>query len=419
MEREILIYADLVGAPHLVGRLWTRTGGARESASFAYDRAWLSQPMRFALDPALQLAQGRIHAAGNRPLFGAIADSTPDRWGRMLMRRAGRHLSASTGNAPRTVREIDYLLGVDDAARLGALRFAPHEGGTFLAQADHGRIPPPVELPMLLAATNRVLDDAATDEDIQLLLAPGGALGGARPKASVRDGNGHLLIAKFPNTSDETDVVRWEEAALRLARKAGIEVARSRVEVIDGHSILLLERFDRKSQIRIPYLSAMSILSAAPHEDHSYLELADALRRYGASPRSDLQALWRRIVFNVLISNTDDHLRNHGFLYVGPQGWTLSPAFDLNPVPLEVKPRILSTAITFDDATASLELAMEVAEYFDVDAPQARKIVAEVGGATGQWRSEAAKLGISKAEIERMASAFDHADLAAARSIGR
>lgn len=419
MERETLIYADLVGTPNPVGCLWTRIRGARESASFEYDRAWLSQPMRFALDPALRLAQGRFHTASDRPLFGAIADSTPDRWGRMLMRRAERHLSASTGKTPRTLREIDYLLGVDDEARLGALRFAPHEGGPFLAERILGRIPPLAELPRLLAATNRVLDDAATGEDLLRLLAPGGALGGARPKASVRDGNGHLLIAKFPHRSDETDVVRWEEVALRLARKAGIEVARSRVEVTGGHSVLLLKRFDRKSQIRIPYLSAMSILGAAPHEDHSYLELADALRRYGSSPRSDLQALWRRIVFSVLISNTDDHLRNHGFLYVGPQGWTLSPAFDMNPVPLEVKPRILSTAITFDDATASLELVMEVAEYFEVDAAQARKIVAEVGESTGQWRSEAVELGISKAEIERMASAFDHADLAAARSIGR
>ena len=277
---------------------------------------------------------------------------------------------------------------------------------------------PLVELPKLLAATNRVFDDAATSDDLRLLLAPGSSLGGARPKASVHDGNGHLLIAKFPHRSDETHVVRWEEVALRLAKRAGVEVARSRLEVIGGRSVLLLERFDRKSRIRVPYLSAMGILGAAPHEDHSYLELADALRRYGASPRSSLQALWRRIVFSVLISNTDDHLRNHGFLYVGPQGWTLSPAFDLNPVPLEIKPRILSTAITFDDATASLELAMEVAEYFEVDAAQARTIAAEVGNATGHWRSEAEGLGISKAEIERMASAFDHSDLAAARSYG-
>lgn len=418
MERETLVYADLVGTPYLVGRLWIRSRGTRDSASFEYDRAWLSQSMRFALDPALRLAQGQFHTASDRPLFGALADSTPDRWGRMLMRQAERHQAASTGRHPRTLHEIDYLLDVDDEARLGALRFSSHEGGPFLAESVRGRIPPLVELPRLLAATNRVLDDAATGDDLQLLLAPGSSLGGARPKASVRDRNGHLLIAKFPSSNDEFDIVRWEEVALRLARRAEVDVSRSRLEVIAGHSVLLLERFDRKSQIRTPYLSAMSILGAAPHEDHSYLEIADALRRYGASPRSDLQALWRRVVFNVLISNTDDHLRNHGFLYVGPQGWTLSPAFDLNPVPMDVKPRILSTAITFDDATASLELAMEVAEYFEVDAAQARKIVAAVGAATGRWRSEAVELGISKAEIERMASAFDHSDLASARSQG-
>ena len=419
MERETLVYADLVGTPYLVGRLWIRSRGTRDSASFEYDRAWLSQSMRFALDPALRLAQGQFHTAADRPLFGAHADSTPDRWGRMLMRQAERHQTASTGRHPRTLHEIDYLLGVDDEARLGALRFAAHAGGPFLAEPLHGRIPSLVQLPRLLAATNHVLDDAATGDDLRLLLAPGSSLGGARPKASVRDRNGHLLIAKFPSSNDEFDIVRWEEVTLRLARRAGVEVSRSRLEVIAGHSVLLLERFDRKSQIRNPYLSAMSILGAAPHEDHSYLELADALRRYGASPRSDLQALWRRIVFNVLISNTDDHLRNHGFLYVGPQGWTLSPAFDLNPVPMDVKPRILSTAITFDDATASVELAMEVAEYFEVDAAKARRIAAEVANATGRWRSEAVELGISKAEIERMASAFDHSDLATARSQGR
>ena len=418
MERETVVYADLVGTPYLVGRLWTRSRGTRDSASFEYDRAWLAQSMRFALDPALRLAQGQVHTASDRPLFGAIADSTPDRWGRMLMRRAERHQAASAGRHPRTLHEIDYLLGVDDEARLGALRFAPREGAPFLAESVRGRIPPLVELPRLLAATNRVLDDVATGDDLRLLLAPGSSLGGARPKVSVRDRNGHLLIAKFPSSNDEFDIVRWEEVALSLARRAGVEVSRSRLEVNAGHGVLLLERFDRNSQIRTPYISAMSILGATPYEDHSYLELADALRRYGASPRSDLQALWRRIVFSVLISNTDDHLRNHGFLYVGPQGWTLSPAFDLNPVPLEVKPRVLSTAITFDDGTASLELAMEVAEYFEVDAAQARRIVAEVGDATSRWRSEAAQLGISKAEIERMASAFDHSDLAAARSQG-
>lgn len=416
MELETLVYADLAGTTNLVGRLWTRSRGGCENASFEYDRAWLSESMRFALEPALGLGSGQFHSGSDRPLFGAIGDSTPDRWGRMLMRRAERHRAASTGNDPRALREIDYLLGVDDEARTGALRFASQPGGPFLGDRSHGRIPPLVELPKLLAATNHVLADTATGEDLQILLAPGSSLGGARPKASVLDGDGQLLIAKFPNSSDEIDIVRWEEVALRLARRAGVNVSRSRLERIGGRYVLLLQRFDRKLQIRVPYLSAMSVLGAGANEDHSYLELADALRRYGASPRSDLRDLWRRIVFSVLISNTDEHLRNHGFLYVGPQGWTLSPAFDLNPVPLDVRPRILSTAITFDDATASLELAFEVAEYFEMDAATARRTAAEVGSAVSAWRSEAAELGISKAEIERMASAFEHSDLAAARS---
>jgi serine/threonine-protein kinase HipA len=247
-----------------------------------------------------------------------------------------------------------------------------------------------------------------------MLFAPGSSLGGARPKASVREKDGNLAIAKFPRKDDEVNTVVWEAVALSLAQKSGIPVPQSRVENIAGKSVLLLRRFDRDGERRIPFLSAMSMLGSKDNETRTYLEIVDALRQHGAAPRADMEALWRRLVFNVLISNTDDHLRNHGFLYEGQAGWRLSPAYDLNPVPTDIKPRILSTAINEDDNTASLALAMEVAGYFDLDDGKARDIAKQVGKAVSKWRDEGARHGLAKGEIDRMASAFEHDDLKAA-----
>ena len=221
----------------------------------------------------------------------------------------------------------------------------------------------------------------------------------------------HLAIAKFPRKDDETSTVIWEAVALTLARKAGIPVPRARVETVGAKPVLVLPRFDRDGKHRIPFLSAMSMLSAKDNEPHSYLEIADALRQNGADPKADIEALWRRVVFNILISNTDDHLRNHGFLYHDRDGWRLSPAYDLNPVPVETKPRVLTTTINEQDGTASLALAMSVAEYFELDAANAKKIAKEVGKAVSTWRAEASRQGIAKGQIDRMASAFEHEDL--------
>ncbi len=351
-------------------------------------------------------------------MFGAIGDSAPDRWGRTLMRRAERRRAKQAAETPHTLREIDYLLRVDDEARLGALRFTEKEGGAFLASGTRDKIPPLLELPRLLAAAEHVLDDDESDEDLRLLLAPGSSLGGARPKASVRDKDGALSIAKFPYRGDDINTVAWEAVALTLAKKAGLRVSAWRVETVAHRPVLLVRRFDREAKrTRIPFLSAMSILAAKDNEAHSFLEIADALIQHGAEPKQDLEELWRRIVFSVLISNTDDHLRNHGFLYTGPAGWRLAPAYDLNPVPVDVKPRVLSTAIDFDAPAASLATAFEVAEYFRLSPPQARTIAEEVGRAVAKWRTQAARLGLSKPECDRMESAFDHEDLKAARSI--
>jgi serine/threonine-protein kinase HipA len=416
MDREILVYADLQGTLHLVGRLWGRARRDRESATFEYDREWLTHSVRFSLEPALRLGPGPFHTVSDKPLFGAIGDSAPDRWGRVLMRRAERRRAEREGQTPRSLREIDYLLLVDDEARQGALRFAEREGGPYLADQGSQRIPPLVELPRLLSAAERVIDEKDSDDDLRLLLAPGSSLGGARPKASVRDRDGHLVIAKFPNRSDEVRTVVWEAVALALAERAGIPVAPWRLETITDKSVLLLHRFDRAGGARIPFLSAMSMLDARDNETRSYLEFVDVLRQHGAAPKQDMHALWRRIVFSILISNTDDHLRNHGFLWAGPAGWRLSPAYDINPIPADIRPRVLTTAIDLDNSTASLKLAYEVAPYFELKPAEARTIARAVGMAVSAWRKVADKMGLSGREIDRMSSAFEHDDLRAAIS---
>jgi serine/threonine-protein kinase HipA len=391
-DRRVLVYVDLDGMPHLVGRLWGRMRKGKESATFEYDETWLRHPARFPLEPALALGKGPLHTPAGREIFGAIGDSAPDRWGRMLIQRNERRKAREENRPPHTLGEIDYLMAVADTARQGALRFAEQEGGPFLAESV--QIPPLLRLAELLNAALRLTADGESDEDLKLLLAPGSSLGGARPKASVIDRDGSLAIAKFPKHDDLVPVSLWEAAA--------------------GRAVLVLRRFDRDGARRIPFLSAMSMLDAIDNDLHSYLEIADALRQYGAKPGEDNPQLWRRVVFNILISNSDDHLRNHGFLYDRAGGWQLAPAFDLNPVPLDVKPRILTTAIDEDDGTASIELALETASHYGLKLSHARTIVREVGVVVSTWRQTASDQGLSKTEIERMASAFEHADLQAA-----
>lgn len=412
MDGEFLVYVELQGEPILVGRVWSRTRGARESASFEYDAGWLMHPRRFALEPALPLTVGPFHTPVDKALFGAMDDSAPDRWGRVLMRRAERRRAEKAGQTPRTLREADYLLSVDDEARQGALRFAETPGGPFLAKPGGRRIPPFVELPRLLSAATRVTNDEEDDEDLRLLIGPGSSLGGARPKASVRDRDGHLALAKFPDRRDDYGIVLWEGVALSLASKAGVAVPQWRIEEVAGELVALIRRFDRVDGERIPFLSAMSMLGANDNQVRSYLEIADALRQHGAAAKEDLAQLWRRIVFNVMISNTDDHLRNHGFrLHGGNYGWRLAPAYDLNPTPVDVRPRVLSTAIEIEEATASLELALKTAEYYGITPSDARTIAIEVAKAVSGWRSAAARLNIPSREIDRMTSAFVHRDL--------
>ena len=249
-DRSLLVYVDLEGEPHLVGRLWARSRRGKESASFEYDDVWLANPLRFALEPALVLGKGPHHTMAGRLIFGGIGDSAPDRWGRVLIQREERRRAREEKRLPRTLLEIDYLLGVSDIARQGALRFAETEGGPFLATGT--QIPPLIRLPALLTAAMRLSEDGGNDDDLLLVLAPGSSLGGARPKASVVDRDGQLAIAKFPQHGDLIRVTLWEAVALRLASLAGIPTSEWRLENVGGQDVLLLRRFDRRQNVRIP-----------------------------------------------------------------------------------------------------------------------------------------------------------------------
>ncbi len=411
-SKEVIVHISLGGEDVRVGKLWFHSRKGRESASFEYDKRWLEYPEKFALEPALKLTEGTFHIQAGLSVFGAIGDSAPDRWGRVLMRRAETIRAKSDNKTPRTLLEVDYLLGVSDEVRQGALRFSTGPDETiFLALKDQTAIPPLVKLPGLLSASERFIENNESAEDLKLLLAPGSSLGGARPKASVRDRDGSLAIAKFPRKDDEFNIVMWEAVALTLAKDAGINVPSWRLENILGKSVLIIKRFDRLNGLRIPFLSAMGMLGAQDNEQHSYLEMVYALARDGASPEKDMTELWRRIVFTIMISNTDDHLRNHGFIYKRYKGWRLSPAYDINPVSAEIKPRILTMAIDFEDTSASLDTAMAVAKDFRISKEKAIETVKDIVTAVKQWKKVADDFGLSKREIDRMTSAFEHEDL--------
>ncbi len=410
---DVEIHIDLEGQVRPLGILHRQASRRGETVTFEYDEAWLGDANHFSIEPALTLTAGAFPPQAGQPIFGSIGDSAPDTWGRRLMQRAERRLAEREGRQVRTLGELHYLLGVADETRLGALRFRWRGEEVFQAPVHHS-VPALIELGRLLHITERIERDEETDEDLQLIFAPGSSLGGARPKASVVDQHGHLSIAKFPKESDDYSIETWEEIALRLAEQAGIQTPEHALLHVAGKPVLLSRRFDRDNSWRIPFLSAMSMTGSRDGERGSYPELVDALTAQGAQAKEDAWQLYRRVVFNVLVSNVDDHLRNHGFLWSGQGGWVLSPAYDLNPTPVDVKARILTTNIDLDEGTCSVALLRETAGYFGLGDGQARTIIREVAEVTRTWQAVAAEVGAKRAEIARMASAFEHEDLQAA-----
>ncbi len=390
----------------VIGEVYRYPHAGGERIGFRYDPRWLMHEERFAIDPDLYL-DSRTTSPKRGGVFGAFADCAPDRWGRQLMQRAERRNADEEGRQLRTLSAMDYVLGVSDASRLGALRFYCDDE----FQSPGNEVPPLIRLASLLDAANRLDRGEESDADFALIFAPGSSLGGARPKASILDAHGNLSIAKFPREGDEYSIERWESIALTLAHRAGIKTAASQLIEVSGKQVLLSRRFDRRDGGRVHFASAMTLLGLQDGDHASYPELAEILQRDGASPRRDSEELYRRLVFNISIANVDDHLRNHGFLREttrsrSSNGWALSPAYDLNPVPMDLKPRILSTNVTLDDATGSLDAAREVASFFGLSNQEAARVIDEVSAAVAQWPSVARSAGASAPERARMESAF-------------
>lgn len=403
------VYIDAYGENRKAGILQRHSGKGHERVTYAHDPEWMKSPEAFQFDPSLPLQPGNLHPGQNKPMFGTLGDSAPDTWGRNLMRRRERREAEREGRAIRTLREADYLLGVSDGTRQGGIRFCVD--GIFQSPQDKG-VPTTVALGDLLNAAQRIERGEETDDDLMMIFAPGSSLGGARPKASVYDQHGNLSIAKFPKTQDKYSVERWEAIAMDMAKAAGIEVAEYDLESAGGNIIYLSRRFDRISagndRHRIPFMSAMAVTEHSDGDDDcSYLEIVDAINERGAQPEKDRVELFRRMAFSILISNTDDHFRNHGFLWVGKKGWRLSPAYDINPAP--DKPRIMSARIDFEDATASIGLLRSVAEFF-LPMKAADAIIGECRSVVQYWQDFAHRRGAPAAEIKIIKPALEHED---------
>ena len=400
MIDRLLTYLDSPGRePTLVGEVFfAARGGRLVSSTFRYDTGYLADPSAFAFDPSLALTTGGQNVSG---LPGAFQDCSPDRWGRTLITKGRRGSALADGRTMEALTDVDFLVGVSDLTRQGALRFRAEHSGPFLGEG--AEVPRLLDLPALL----RAADAASRDDDFaaikQLLAAGTGSLGGARPKASVRDGE-RLLIAKFPHPHDDWDVMAWEKTALDLADAAGIAVPPSQLVRIEGRSVLLLERFDRRALTRVPYLSAMTLLGAQDNDSHDYLEVAEALPEVSAATTADLNELWRRTAFSILVNNIDDHLRNHGFLHV-KGGWRLSPAFDMNPHPDAATARQTGVAGAHHREEA-LGALLESASAFDLTLASGQSVLAEVASAVSTWQQVAGRNGIGSKELDLFTGAF-------------
>lgn len=409
-----------------VGVLRYDQQGARENASFEYDEGWLASPDRFAIEPGLRLVAGpQFHRKqGNGSVFHpVIADTEPDGWGRRVIQRdhAKRRQEARRRGEPvagQALNSLDYLLAVDDVSRVGALRLQDEDGVFLRAQEDGRRTTPPlIEIGQLLAASHAVERGTETEADLAYLRGRGTSLGGLRPKCSVLDEDGRLAIGKFPSISDERAVTKGEVLAMRLARRAGIDAAEARLIDSDGTPVALIRRFDRPAEgRRLMYISAATMLGAEPgdHGEHAYTEIVDALRQNGAAPQADIEELWRRMAFSILITNVDDHLLNHGFLHVDRGQWRLAPAFDINPFPDRV--RELKTWVSEEAGPeATIDALMSAAPYFRIGEARAKTILAGVETAVATWRDEGRAIGMDGQDLDAFADAFEHPERSAAR----
>lgn len=410
-KTDIWIYAHWKGMlqAKCIGILSAQQAKGRKAFSFAYDKEWITSEAQLLLDPDIAWYSGQQYP-NNKENFGVFLDSMPDTWGRTLMKRRASIQATDAGKRAPILYDIDFLLGVHDLSRMGALRFKTDPDGDFLDNDPVSPTPPWATVRELQHGAELVESNKDTDEVrkwLAMLMAPGSSLGGARPKANIVDENGQPWIAKFPSVNDTIDKGAWEYLAYLLAVDAGIHMPECRLEKIAGkHHTFFTKRFDREKNERIHFASAMTMTGKNEElikdEAPSYLDIAEFIQFSGARVTEDLQQLWRRIVFNILISNTDDHLRNHGFI-LAKDGWQLSPAFDINP---SIDKEGLALNVDMNNNQLDLELAKSVGVHFRLSGKEMDHVIEEVSEVVTGWEKKAKKIGISRGEQVLMAGAF-------------
>ncbi len=417
-DKSIFIFADWAGlkSSTFLGTLYCSKLRGKEIYQFEYDKEWLKSKFAIEIDPNLRLFSGRQYPQETSGNFGVFLDSMPDRWGKQLMLRREAIKARQENRKPQTLVESDFLLGVDDNQRLGGLRFKLQKTGEFLNCDPDFKTPPwtllrDLEYASFKYESDKFQNNPETIKWFNMLLAPGSSLGGARPKAGIKDPSGALWIAKFPSTKDDIDVGGWEMVVNRLAQLSGLSVAKAQaIKLSSEHHTFLSKRFDRNDKDeRIHFASAMTMLQYKDGDNFttgvSYLEMIPLLLKYGFNPIRDLEELWRRIIFSILVKNTDDHLRNHGFLLT-KQGWTLSPAYDINP---NIYGNGLKINISENDNSLDLDLALSVSEYFRIKLRDAENIIDKIKQNLSQWRKIALEYQIPKGEIDLMSEIFEPA----------
>ena len=408
---DIYVYADWkgLGGPIQIGILSAHFAKAKKAFSFEYTREWLDKGLYQLLDPDIGFYSGPQYPT-DKENFGIFLDSMPDTWGKTLMKRREAQDARVRNEKARTLYEIDYLLGVYDESRMGALRFKTDPDGPFLDNDDQNPTPPWSSLGDLQEAVRHLENDSESEtirKWIAVLIAPGSSLGGARPKANILGKDNDLWIAKFPSKTDTVDKAAWEFLTYKLAIACGIEMAESKIEQISGvFHTFLTKRFDREDGNRIHFASAMTMTGntedSLKTKSPSYLDIVDVIINYGTDVEENLHQLWRRIVFNIAVSNTDDHLRNHGFI-LSEKGWRLSPAYDLNP---STEKNGLALNIDMDDNSLDFELAKNVGDYFRLSENEMDIIIEEVLTVVKDWKAIAKQIGISNKEQIIMEAAF-------------
>lgn len=412
MRKECTIF---VGEnPIEVGKLSYEKKGQKSTSAFLYSESWLRNPDQFALSPDLPLISGyQFHSArtsDESPFFACFSDVEPDGWGKMVIQRdfaKQRKDVAGNHRTPTLLDDFDYLMWISDFSRIGAIRLKDSEG-IFQRRADHKRqIPPLIELPQLLRASKAIEENQETLKDLEYLRGVGTSLGGLRPKCSIIDTDGSLSIGKFPSVGDTRSIVHGEVLALHLAKRCGIDAASSKVIDAEGTPVAVIRRFDREGPKRLMYLSANSLLQAKSNQQYTYEDIASLIRTISPRTKYDLGQLWKRMIFNVLINNVDDHLKNHGFLHTTGDQWVLAPAFDLNPFP--DKMRALKTWISQESGeVASLDDALAISKSFEIAKDEAKGILSEMKAVISKWKSLAQNLGMNARDIDQYAPAFEY-----------